>query len=389
MSDTKHTRAVDVVAISGLVVTALWAVANFFSGTAVIAFENIIVAVAFFIALVLNRRGRHDLAPNVVALVFLLHMAFVTFTFGYNSGAHQFFLLGTVIPYLIFPKSASKSANALALLSGLAYLACVLFQKQLPGTSIVGNEASMEIANAVFLLAILASTTAFFVVEMRKADDALEAEYARSEGLLYNLLPESIASRLKKEPDRTIADKLPQVAILFADIVDFTPRASILPPEEVVGFLNRLFSGFDQLAEKHGLEKIKTIGDAYMVAAGIPNSCVNPVHRTAEMALDMLRFANERSLEFPEGLQVRIGLHFGPVVAGVIGKKKLFYDVWGETVNTASRMESHGEPGRIQVTAPVHAELVNDYAFEQRGVVDVKGMEPVETWWLTRKAAHS
>ncbi|MEW2915921.1 adenylate/guanylate cyclase domain-containing protein [Ruegeria sp. ANG10] len=181
----------------------------------------------------------------------------------------------------------------------------------------------------------------------------LEAEYARSEALLYNLLPEDIAARLKVEPSGTIADKLPQVAILFADIVDFTPRAAKLPPVDVVAFLNKIFSAFDSLAEKHGLGKVKTIGDAYMAAAGMPNPCNDPVHRVAEMALDVQITVAQMSPDFAKGLQIRIGLHAGPVVAGVIGNRKPFYDVWGDTVNSASRMESNGEPGRIQVTSAV------------------------------------
>lgn len=220
-------------------------------------------------------------------------------------------------------------------------------------------------------------------VETQRAE--LAAEHARSEALLYNLLPKDIAGRLKVEPERTIADSLPQVAILFADIVDFTPRASKLAPEDVVGFLNKIFSAFDQLANEHGLEKIKTIGDAYMVAAGIPSPCRDPVHRVAEMALDMQSTVAKLAQEFPEGLQVRIGLHTGPAVAGVIGNQKLFYDVWGETVNTASRMESHGDPGRIQVTTAAKEELDSDYIFVSRGTVDVKGVGEMETWWLTGK----
>ncbi|CUK10459.1 Adenylate cyclase [Ruegeria denitrificans] len=213
----------------------------------------------------------------------------------------------------------------------------------------------------------------------------LEAEHARSEALLYSLLPEDIAARLKVEPNGTIADKLPQVAILFADIVDFTPRAAKLPPVEVVAFLNKIFSAFDSLAEKHGLEKVKTIGDAYMVAAGMPNPCNDPMRRVAEMALDMQRTVAQMSLDFAEGLQIRIGLDAGPVVAGVIGNRKPFYDVWGDTVNSASRMESNGEPGRIQVTSEVMQELVDEYEFELRGTVAVKGMGEVETWWLNGK----
>ena len=212
--------------------------------------------------------------------------------------------------------------------------------------------------------------------------EELAAEHARSEALLYSLLPQDIAARLKLEPDSTIADSLPHVAILFADIVDFTPRAASLPPEEVVGFLNRIFSRFDGLAAQHGLEKIKTIGDAYMVAAGMPSPVGDPVHRVASMALDMQKVTKELSPEFSDGLRVRIGLHAGPVVAGVIGNNKLFYDVWGETVNTASRMESQGEPGRIQVTDPAYKELKQDFRFEERGIVDIKGIGQIKTWWL-------
>jgi len=165
--------------------------------------------------------------------------------------------------------------------------------------------------------------------------------------------------------------------------VDFTPRAATLPPEDVVELLIKIFRAFDELTERQGLEKIKTIGDAYMVAAGMPSAVRDPVHRVAEMALDMQRTVEEISLEFSESLQVRIGLHTGPVVAGVIGHQKLFYDVWGETVNTASRMESFGEPGRIQVTKTAKEELGRDYNFAPRGKVNVKGVGIVETWWLT------
>ena len=221
--------------------------------------------------------------------------------------------------------------------------------------------------------------------EIEVQREELAAEHEKSEALLYNLLPKQIAARLKIEPDQTIADSLPLVAILFADVVDFTPRASSLTPEEVVGFLNRIFSRFDVLAEHHKLEKIKTIGDAYMVAAGMPVPVEKPMHKIAAMALDMLRATEEMSSEFPGGLQVRIGLHSGPAVAGVIGNNKLFYDVWGETVNTASRMESFGEPGRIQVTNSAYEELRQTYSFEERGVVDVKGLGAINTWWLLAK----
>ena len=229
------------------------------------------------------------------------------------------------------------------------------------------------------LMVFAAGYVVFFRSE--RAEDALEAAYARSEALLDNLLPHDIAQRLKAAPDLTIADQLPKVAIVFADIHGFTPRSAGMPPAQLVAFLNRVFNAFDALAEKHGLEKIKTIGDAYMAGAGLPRPCDRPVHRAAAMALDMLQAVRELSGE-RDAVEVRIGLHVGPVVAGVIGQRKPFYDAWGETVNTASRMEAYGQEGRVQVTAAVREELEDCYEFEPRGRIEVKGMGEVETWWL-------
>jgi class 3 adenylate cyclase len=220
----------------------------------------------------------------------------------------------------------------------------------------------------------------------KQAEDALELEYARSETLLRSIMPDKIAARLKREPEATIADKYDQVTLLFADLVNFTPKASLLTPEELVAFLNRIFSAFDVLAEKHGLEKIKTIGDAYMVAGGLPEPQPNQVAAAAGMALDMLETVHRLSGEMGEELAVRIGIHTGPAVAGVLGKRKLFYDVWGDTVNTAARMEAFGSPGRIQVTENIYGLLAGVYAFEDRGVIDIKGKGPMKVYFLSSQS---
>jgi class 3 adenylate cyclase len=223
--------------------------------------------------------------------------------------------------------------------------------------------------------------------QTRRAEDALELEYERSERLLHNLLPDSIAQRLKDDPEKIIADNLSQVTILFADIVDFTPRAASMDAPDLVAFLNRIFTVFDKLAERLGLEKIKTIGDAYMVAAGMPLPRDDHATAVAEMALGMIEATERISRETGEHVSVRVGLHTGPAVAGVIGTRKFFYDVWGDTVNTAARMESHGMPGKIQVTEAARAMLADAYVFEKRGEIDVKGKGQMTTWWLTGRKA--
>ena len=209
----------------------------------------------------------------------------------------------------------------------------------------------------------------------------LAEERARSDVLLRNVLPESIAERLKLD-SRVIADAFPEVTILFADIVGFTALAARLPPEEVVALLNRLFTVFDDLTEKYGLEKIKTIGDAYMVVGGLPEPRAGHAAAVAEMAID-LRDAVARLAE-SEGspLRVRIGIHTGPVVAGVIGKKKFSYDLWGDAVNVASRLESHGLPDTIHVSDVTARLLGPTFETRARGLIPLKGKGEVETHFL-------
>jgi adenylate cyclase len=219
----------------------------------------------------------------------------------------------------------------------------------------------------------------YFVRERNRAMDALDREHARSERLLLNVLPAAIADRLKEE--ETIAERFEHATVLFADVVGFTPFAESLPPERVVRVLDDLFSAFDRLAEEHGLEKIKTIGDAYMVAAGVPVERADHLEAVIEMAIAMLRHMEGVRSSGPD-LHLRIGVETGPLVAGVIGRSRFIYDVWGDTVNTASRMEHHGVPDRIQVTSRVVEALRGKYAFESRGRIDVKGKGPTEVWLL-------
>src|SRR6185369_4775616 len=170
--------------------------------------------------------------------------------------------------------------------------------------------------------------------------------------------------------------------ILFADVVDFTPFAQRLPAAEVVGMLDRLFSYFDSLAERYGLEKIKTIGDCYMVAAGVPTPRADHAHAIARMALDMREAMGDADAVGDLGMELRIGINSGPVVAGVIGRKRFLYDLWGDAVNTASRMESHGSPGQIQITRATYELVEDEFVCEPRGTLEVKGKGAMETWYL-------
>src|SRR5258708_7370501 len=221
----------------------------------------------------------------------------------------------------------------------------------------------------------------YFVGEREKMKTALDAEHARSEGLLLNVLPATVAERLKRS-EGVIADGFDGVSVLFADIVGFTPLSASLAPHEVVTLLNSLFSAFDQVVDGRGLEKIKTIGDAYMVAAGIPLPRPDHAAAIADLALEMrIVLASVRD-EINAPLDIRIGVDSGPAVAGGIGKRKFSYDLWGDTVNTASRMESNSVAGEIQVTERCWTILRDTHRFRERGAIDVKGKGPMRTFFL-------
>ncbi|MEG4574776.1 adenylate/guanylate cyclase domain-containing protein [Microcoleus sp. N3A4] len=216
---------------------------------------------------------------------------------------------------------------------------------------------------------------------LQKTLAALQYQQEQSERLLLNILPEAIAHRLKQSSD-TIADTFADVTVLFADIVGFTQLSSRISPSDLVGLLNEIFSAFDQLAEKHGLEKIKTIGDAYMVVGGLPTPRPDHAEAIVEMALDMQETIEKFSCDHGESIKLRIGINSGAVVAGVIGIKKFIYDLWGDTVNTASRMESHGLPGYIHVTSATYELLQDKYIFENRGTIEVKGKGEMTTYFI-------
>ncbi|MGI9479804.1 MAG: adenylate/guanylate cyclase domain-containing protein [Hyphomicrobiaceae bacterium] len=299
-------------------------------------------------------------------------------------GPAPFFLAFLLFPICLMPLLPYFGAQARLAQS----MACV-FVFVVAGTVAIGMEPLRPLSpswnvfffvfNAIPTIAFVGLNSAISDSITAKAEADLATEFNRAEGLLLNILPVPIAERLKDNPE-LIADEHPHVSVLFADIVNFTETSDKMAPTALVQTLNSAFSRFDALVEKHGCEKIKTIGDAYMVVSGLPEPRADHAQAMVSLALDMIDTAEEINLssEFP--FTLRIGVNSGPVVAGVIGEKKFAYDLWGDTVNVASRMESHGQPGMIQITEATRAQLSGSFRTEPLGQIDVKGKGQMLTY---------
>ena len=322
----------------------------------------------------------------LVKLGYIYVTCLALFLGGKATGFELFFLIPPLIGISIFSKQESK----------FVFWGCLELLVFFPMVQVLYPFFTPWLADfpvlCQFLYYASVGTTALclggFLYYFRVANislaEKLENEHKRSEELLHNILPGSVVKRLKKNPT-TIADGFSEATILFADIVGFTVVSEQVSPSELVDMLNKIFSRFDFQLDQYGLEKIKTIGDAYMVAGGLPVPRDDHAEATADMALAMRRELELFNQESGRDLQIRVGIHSGAAVAGVIGVKKFVYDVWGDTVNTASRMESHGIPGQIQVSEQTYRLLKDKYRFENRGPLQVKGKGEMQTFLLQGK----
>jgi len=269
----------------------------------------------------------------------------------------------------------------------MAYLGLVILSGFLQAFVRPQNFLSPPMITAFFVSNIGAvSAIAFvllrrFMLEKNLALKLLAAEQDRSERLLLNVLPKEIAAILKAG-ERTIADHFEEASVLFADLEGFTPLSAELDPVEMVELLNEIYSHFDALVDQYNLEKIRTIGDNYMVASGVPRRRSDHAQALARVALDMRAYLETVPPRNGKKISFRIGINSGPVIAGVIGRRKFAYDLWGDTVNTASRMESHGMGGKIQITRDTYELIKDEFTFEPRGMITIKGKGELETWFL-------
>lgn len=329
-----------------------------------------------------ERAGRLLLVGGATLELLLVNLASAP-----GASVDLFWLLLPTLQFL-FPPAERRRAYSLSILALCGFL---YFQisgdggRGLLQTPSADEVRIARIVNSTVVATLLAIFVALAVYWNRRAERFLHLERRRSDGILSAILPARIAERLKQSRG-PIAERVDNVAVLFADIVGFTPLAERTPPERLVAVLNQIFTAFDRMAREYGVEKIKTIGDCYMACAGATERSGLSASRIARFALALQHYIRSH---FHGELQLRIGLHIGPVVAGVIGASRYSYDLWGDTVNIASRLESHGEADCIQASESFRQQCGADFVFEERGLVDLKGRGPLLCYWLRGVAAET
>lgn len=331
----------------------------------------------------LNHFGRYTAARLFYGLSTPILIVFIAVQLGPATENHLFMIASFLGAFIIFPPREARWLAVVVLLSATALILLEWYYRE-HGGLIDCSPEFIEVtrwSSISSLFMVVLGITIYHYRVVTEAERMLALEHRRSESLLLNILPTPIASRLKRG-EKPIADRIGDASILFADLVGFTEMADRVPHERVVQILDDLFSEFDRITARYGLEKIKMIGDAYLVAGGVPNPTPGHHHALAACALEMQALVCSGPVPEVPQLGVRIGIHSGPVVAGVICEVKFAYDIWGDTVNIASRMESHGVPNRIQVSAAFRARTGDRFEYEPRGQVEIKGKGVMETYFL-------
>lgn len=347
---------------------------------------NIVSCFIWLVIIFLLRTSENMLpAASLIISEAMAHQVYSVYILGWDYGFQYYLILPVTLVYFGFYKS--KVAPLLVSVSSILLFFIGYFYLQTISEHPVADPLVKKILYSINIISMFLLSGTFSYVysaAANKAESDLEKERQRSEDLLLNILPISIVHRLKEEQS-VIADHFDSTTILFADIAGFTRLAEALEPIALVSLLNRIFSSFDSLVEKYSLEKIKTIGDAYMVSGGLPDPKADHLEAIADLALAMKKSASGFTIDSVQPIDIRIGIHTGPAVAGIIGNKKFSYDVWGDTVNTASRMESHGVIGQIQVSDKVYQGLQDKYLFSCRGEISIKGKGMMKTYFLQGK----
>lgn len=376
LATVRRIRTINLVALTGCTITFAYCIFYAIYDARLFAYEIgflMAVGVLYPTVILANRANRVEAAMWLLAAIALVHISVLSWLLGPSGGSQVFLLALPFIVSLLIRDGDRITIWPVALVSGTIFFFVSANERDSTLESLPDLTQQIYFASNVFgVLAIASGISLFFRWSIERAEAALNAERERADRLLRAILPEPVAETLKQDDPGVVAERFAAATVLFADIVGFTERSARIDASEIVADLNRLFSRVDMLAESRGVEKIKTIGDAYFAVCGLPNPVPDHAARIADFALDLEFMAKEvAKAEWP-GLRFRIVINTGPVVAGVIGRTKFAYDVWGDTVNTAARMEDICSPGEILLSEAARAALPPRFETESRGVADLR-----------------
>ncbi|MCB1141590.1 MAG: adenylate/guanylate cyclase domain-containing protein [Leptospiraceae bacterium] len=388
LGEQKHIVLVNSISLFLTVFNLLNVLVGSLLGTNTREISSIFIGYAFLVlfTLFLNSKGKPDWARYYLIYLSVLLITSLTVIYGNLIRIHMFYLTIIYMIFFAFPARKRFLVHLNIFVITSVYSLFEIFHESLP-PYLHPNPSILEVQKIVYNLSfamILLGFSYYVYSSFRTSEITVQLEHDKSEKLLQNILPDKIIKKLRENPD-TIADSFDNCTVLFSDLVGFTQLSQTMTAGTLVSLLNDVFSKFDDLVEKYGLEKIKTIGDAYMVAGGLPTPDSRHAHKIADFALDIMKVVKDFNTGSDSPLQIRIGIHSGSAVAGVIGKKKFIYDLWGSSVNTASRMESHGKPGEIHVSESTYEILKDEFEFSDNIEVELKGIGKVQGYFLKER----
>jgi len=382
ITEIRYLRVTNIASVLGVIYNAIWMLIVFFLTDALLIYgSNALLGLMFLIALIFNRKGWRVLASIWLILASYMSVLLFLYLLGYSSGVAVVCFLIIILPYMTFPRKARDIAHVFSIIACLTLIVTVIFQSNI--TAHFGRldpyiSQIVNISITGFICLILISSMSVLI---DKSEESLMAEQKKSDDLLHNILPANIIRDLKKS-GKTIPKRHKNVTVLFTDFEGFTELVSSISAITLVNELNDIFGRFDEIMEETEVEKIETIGDAYMAACGLEKEMTNHAANCIRAAQMMLSCLDKRNKSHEIIWRMRVGIHSGTAVAGVVGKKKFAYDLFGDTINTASRIESAGEVGKINISSSTYELIKNDFTCLSRGKIFAKGKGELEMYFV-------
>ena len=382
ITEIRYLQVTNIASVLGAIYNAIWMLISvYLTDSPIIYGSNALLGLMFLIVLIFNKKGWRVLATIWLTITSYISVLLFLYLLGYSSGVAFICFLIIILPYMTFPRKARKLAHGFSILACLTLIVTVLLQSNINAHYNEVDPYLSQVVNISITGFICLALIWSMSVLIDRSEESLMAEQKKSDDLLHNILPVNVAKDLK-ETGRTIPQRHKNVTILFTDFKGFTELVASISEITLVNELNDIFGRFDEIVEEAGVEKIETIGDAYVAACGLGEGITEHAINCITAAQQMLYYLEERNRKHEIKWRMRVGIHSGPIVAGVVGKKKFRYDLFGDTINTASRMESSGEPGKINISGPTYQLVKNDIDCEYRGKIHAKGKGEMEMYFV-------